>query len=211
MSKIFSFISILVFVATSLTAQQTISSPIKALIDLKEGVLIVRLTSEFRKLKAIEEAAFVSLESTREIIQKRDAENKLWRRHFKRYYSFSDVLFAYDTLRKEALWNHDGKNCFLGEDMKIDSSLSLNGRSYLMLYKGTVSNSQSAVIFRDANFNEVERPFPFYVKINSLSHIYNSLFNSFNADDINIARIVRKIDRKLRKFLEEKGGIHAVP
>ena len=211
MSKIFSFISIFVFVAASLTAQQTISTPTKAIIDLKEGVLIVRLTSEFRKLKAIEERALASLESAQEIIEKRDAENKLWRKHFKRYYSFSDVLFVYDTLRKEALWEHDGKNCFLGEDMKIDSSISLNGRSYLMLYKGTVSNSQSAVIFRDANFKQVERPFPYYVKINSLSHIYNSLFNSDNADDINITRIVSKIDRKVRKFYETKGGIHSLP
>ncbi len=223
MSKIFSFISIFVFVAASLTAQQTISTPTKAIIDLKEGVLIVRLTSELKKINALNELlengdlSYNTRSQLPERIKKikidRDTENALWIEHFKTFYNFSEVLFAYDTLRKEALWNDDGKNCFLGADMKIDPSLSLNGRSYLMLYKGNISDGSGAeaVIFRDANFKQVEKPFPYYVKTTGVMYVFNRLFKSSIADNNNIARIVRKIDRKVKKFYRKKGGIHSYP
>lgn len=216
MNKLFCSILIFVFASIPLLAQQNTkpvpTSPVKAITDLKNGVLIVRLTSEYRKLEALEELlengdisveteANLPLKMTR-IEVERDLENDLWVRNFKAHYQFSDILFAYDTLRMDALIKNDGKNCFLDEDMKINPSLSLNGRPFLMLYKGIISEGSGAeaVLFRDANFVQLKKPFPYFVRTTRFMYVFNSIFKGSIADARNIEQVVKKIEKKLNKF-----------
>lgn len=209
-------ITLLLFCTTSIFSQTEIeipqkSSPSQAIRDLRDGILIVRLTSDFKKVKELTrilEEGDISPQTKmslpnkiQKIIEERDAENSSWITYFKSEYKFSDVYFAYDTLRREALLGNDGINCFVNKSFKIDPSLSLEGRKFLMLYKETLPQSGAeAVVFRDASFQHLSDPFPYYVKTTGFMLIFNVLFKSSIAEDRNIRRIVRKINSKLEKF-----------
>jgi len=209
----------LLFCTTTIFAQTEVEVPEKsypatAIRELKDGILIVRLTSEFKKLKELNrilEEGDISA-STRarlphqiqKITEERDAENSSWITHFKNEYTFSDVYFAYDTLRKEALLGNDGRNCFLNQDFEIDLSLSLDGKNFLMLYEETLPESEAeAVVFRDASFQHLSKPFPYYVKTTGFMLVFNSIFKNSIAEDRNIRRVVRKLNKNMEKFYEK--------
>ncbi len=211
--------TILLFSITAIFAQTVIEVPDKsypttAIRELKNGILIVRLTSEFKKIKELNrilEEGDISPQTKmnlpnkiQKIIEERDAENSSWITYFENEYNFSDVYFAYDTLRKEALLGNDGKNCFLNKSFRINPSLSLDGRKFLMLYKETLPDSGAeAVVFRDASFQQLSNPFPYYVKTTGFMLVFNALFKNEIAEDRNIRRIVRKINKKLETFHEK--------
>lgn len=216
----FSTTTLLLLFITSIFAQgelddQSVSSPTTAIRDLKDGILIVRLTSDYRKITELErlrKEESVSVENRlklperlRKIKAIRDRENALWIEHFQNEYSFSEVYFCYDTLRKEPLLYNDGKNCFLNKKFKIDPALSLEGRDFLMLYKGSAGEAGvEALIFRDASFQELSKPFPYYIKTTGLMYFFNKIFKESIADDRNIRRVVRRLDQKLHSFYERR-------
>ncbi len=190
------------------------STPTEAIRDLKDGILIVRLTSEFKKIKELNrilEEGDISAQTRaslpnkiQKIIEDRDAENSSWITYFETEYNFSDVYFAYDTLRKEALLGNGGENCFLNKSFKIEPSLSLEGRNFLMLFKETLPDSGAeAVVFKDASFQELSKPFPYYVKTTGFMLVFNSLFKNEIAEDRNIRRIVKKVNKKLESFYKK--------
>ena len=206
-------ISLAVLVSISISAQSG-----QAIQDLKEGVLVVRLTSDYKKVKElnrlIDEGNISSYakgnaeDRIRKIQSERNAENRLWMQGFEEHYGFSEILFAFDTLRRKAL-SLDGKNCFLNDNLEIDPSLSLNGRPFLMLYFGNINSETgtgaSAVIFRNSDFEELSKPFPYYVKMTNFMYFFNKVMRTSSAEVRNMERIVKKMNRNLERFYEKRG------
>jgi len=99
---------------------------------------------------------------------------------------------------------NDGRNCFLNQDFEIDLSLSLDGKNFLMLYEETLPESEAeAVVFRDASFQHLSKPFPYYVKTTGFMLVFNSIFKNSIAEDRNIRRVVRKLNKNMEKFYEK--------
>lgn len=206
-------ISLAVLVSISISAQSG-----QAIEDLREGVLVVRLTSDYKKIKELNRlidegnisgyAKGTAEDRIRKIQFEREAENELWIRAFDEFYQFSEILFAYDTLGRKAL-ALDGKNCFLNPNLEIDPSLSLNGRPFLMLYFSNINSETGsgaeAVIFRNSDFEELSKPFPYYVKTTNFMFIFNKLFKPSISKPKNIGRVVKKLNRNLERFYEKRG------
>ena len=73
-----------------------------------------------------------------------------------------------------------------------------------MLYEETLPDSGAeAVVFRDANFQQLSNPFPYYVKTTGFMLVFNAIFKNSIADDRNIRRVVRKLNKNLEKFYEK--------
>lgn len=190
------------FILTGLQAQMT---PEKAIKDLKKGVLIVRLKSDFKKIEAMKQRNMTVLMN--QTVEKRDTDNRLWMEAFEKHYEFSEILFSYDTLGRTALKN-GSTNCFLNSDFETDPSLSLDDRPFLMLYWGSKGDnsglSPDGLVFRDSDFQVLKKPFPNFVKISNFNSNFNKLIKTSNAKRVNMERVVKKINKRLSGFYERK-------
>ena len=181
--------------------------------DLKNGVLVVRLTSNFSKinyLKRILSKGKLSpraAEKTAKRIHKFETEKislgKEWMKAFSEYYDFSEVLFVFDTLSRKAIAN-GMQNCFLDENLNINPSIKLNNRPFLMTFASQVDSENGsgaeAIIFKNADFMPLRKPFPYYVKTVSASYIFNKIFKPSISERKNIERIVKTMNRKLTRY-----------
>lgn len=197
-----------------LAAAEEAKEAIKA---VKEGVLVFRLISDYKKIEALKDILSqpdltsrtrVNVEDRiRTIILERDAKNKMWIELMQNHFTFSDVLFTYDTTSAKSLNTQDGINCFLNEDLTIDATKSLENRSYIMAYFGQTSNATGtgldAVLFKNSAFEKLTKPFPYYIKRTRFTYYKNVLFNPAMADRRNIEKVAEKINEELTDFYEE--------
>jgi hypothetical protein len=195
-------------------ATQQSKAAIKA---VKEGVLVFRLQSDYKKLNALRDIlAQPDLPSRKEvtvkdrirtIILERDAKNKMWIELMKFHFTFSEVLFTYDTTSANSLNELDGMNCFLNEDLEIDSAVKLDKRPYIMAYFGHTSNATGtgldAVLFKNADFEKLTKPFPYYIKRTRFTYYKNAVFNPAMADRRNIEKVSEKINEELTDYYED--------
>lgn len=183
----------------------------------KEGVLVLRLQSDYKKLNALRGIlAQPDLPSRKEVTVKdrirtimleRDAKNKMWIELMNFHFTFSDVLFTYDTTSSTSLNEMDGMYCFLNEDLDIDSTIKLNNRPYIMAYFGHTSNATGtgldAVLFKNADFENLNKPFPYYIKRTRFTYYKNAVFNPAMADRRNIEKVAEKINEELTDYYED--------
>lgn len=140
--------------------------------NLSEGVLIVRLNSDKRKMEELERLANSpnlsekSRQRFDKMLKKTSEDNLEENRNIMQAvglnYDFSEVLFMHDTATS-LLQSGVKSGYFLDENLEVDESKKLDSDRWMLLYFDRLS---SPMLFKilDRNFNEVEKPFPVFSK-----------------------------------------------
>ena len=163
--------------------------------NLREGVLLVRLKTRENKINALKRAG--AFETAKKVAQEQAQENMIIIKAFRDTFNFCPVYFFYSSDSRFIANQQLDSVVFLSDDLKPDSSLSINGNFYLVAefdqvkeikgtenkdetyyYKGDNGYQQgekgagytnmgfSALVVKDGHFNQMARPFPYYVKTN---------------------------------------------
>ena len=146
----------------------------QSLQKLSDGVLIVRLTSNSRKikqLKLMEKGKGLSqkkrqryAEQLKKIETQTNQENERVMKAFTAAYDFSETLFLFDTA---AHYLKAGKQTgyFLNNNMEIDSSIDLSGRYYLLVKYGFPTDPgqkrTKGMVVMDKEYKDMVPPFPY--------------------------------------------------
>lgn len=161
-----------------------------SVMNLKDGVLVVRLRTQTNKINKLKEwmagetpgtPVYQRLEDQIEEVKTEVAsENRIVRKAFGDLYQYSDVLFFFDTLAN-ALKEGKTSGIFLNENMEVDPALKLGDRFYLVAGVGSIPSSEAAssqeqIIIYDRNYNLMTDPFPGYSRKFSILSLFKSFF-----------------------------------
>lgn len=173
------FFTILLLAFSSVSIGQTVRQKTakRQLEDLKNGVLIVRLSTNSRTIKAMESTIMDSetssssktmiREQLAQRIHDRDSVNQGLKDYFGGdTYTFSDVYFMYDTSQYR-LKNMEPSGYFYDQFGNLSDTMTLEGKTYFMTFIGrtdqsTGTNTQAFVI-HDKFGNIPDYPFPGYI------------------------------------------------
>lgn len=185
----------------------TIPSSFGQIEELKTGVLVVRLKSNNRKIEALEAAIAKSSDSKNLKRQIRMAKEEAERNNtaiiqaFKQEYRFSDVLFMQDTATY-ALKAGQQQGFFLDSELDIDSKKSLDNRFFNILVSGKAASGAEGFEILAADFNKIPKPFPSFIRLNTLSYLMNNIFSDEQATQKLYNRLARKLQRRLEGYYQ---------
>jgi hypothetical protein len=137
----------------------------KAIKDLKEGVMVVRVPCNYNKIINLEKL-IATTEGARKsrfsrmlerTIAETQSEANQVMSAFESFYTFSEVLFIYDTAAV-ALKNGRQSGIFLDKSLKIDPAISLNNRPFLIFKKNPFQDFWTV---GDATIRDIGKPFPY--------------------------------------------------
>lgn len=143
-----------------------------AIRDIKDGVLIMRLSSEKRKIEELdklianpdvdENKRSRLLNLKEKTFEENMAYNSAMYEGFNNHFDFAEVLFLYDTSMHKLL-NGEQSGYFLNNKLEVDSSISLENRSFRVARYGRTFNTKTNAKFffvMDKNMNDLSLPFP---------------------------------------------------
>jgi len=90
---------------------------------------------------------------------------------------------------------------YLEDDSEVNVHLELN--TYF-LQRGQTENGADAVIIYSASLEPLEKPFPYFMRINSASGLIESLFNPSSFSWKDFESMVAEWDQRLVRFWEKK-------
>lgn len=211
---VFVFIITNLFCGLNVYAQELSYSERKAIAheaikELKEGTLVLRLKSKQTKLVALNDLLAKEGLSAKErnniekrietTISERDAYNKSLVDAFEDKFTFAEVYYMYDTA-SIALKSGVREGIFLNNNLQLDPSIIIPEGAFFVAKTGTTNSTSTtgveAVIIMDGQFNDLQRPFPYYVRVNSIERLFVRIFRP--------KKLVRKDSREIVKKLEEK-------
>ena len=185
-----------------------------AITNLKEGVLLIRLSSERRKLEELDRRIAndkLNLKSRerlkrvkKEVIEDRDKTNQEFVEAFASQYDFSELFFFYDTA-SVSLKRGVQEGIFLDREMNLVSSMSLEGRPFLVLRSGTLKESTTgleALVLMDEDFEDLARPFPYYVRMRGLGHLLAKILSPGKVSRRSGKKLAEKLNERLWEFYE---------
>ena len=185
-----------------------------AIANLKEGVLLIRLSSERRKLEELDRRIANDKLDTKsrerlkrlkkEVIEDRDKTNQEFVKAFASKYDFSEVFFFYDTA-SVSLKRGVQEGVFLDEKMNLVPSMSLGGRPFLVLRSGSLKENTSgleALVVMDEKFEDLARPFPYYVKMRGIGHLLAKLLSPDKVSRRSGQKLAEKLNEQLWAFHE---------
>jgi hypothetical protein len=183
--------------------------------ELKGGILVVRLSTNNRKLTELERLAnnaelkasnrekFSSMAET--VKAETRLENRQLMEAFAEKYTFSEVLFMYDT-SIQALKNGVRKGIFLNGNLEPDPSLSLADEQWLMAYYGEpISSGKTFVeglVISDRKLDMMPDPFPSFVGMPTIQRVFKS-FSGKDSDKDTFLDLVARLDKHFAKFLKK--------
>lgn len=197
----FFLFSLLLGLVTGLSAQkgkvyydttQVFQLAKSAVEDLHQGALVIRLSTEYRKLKKLEEMLENGGSSNKGylkrridgILRQRDSLNHALVDLFSRHYDFSALYFLPDTA-SEAFLDGKREGIFWDANCEPDPSIEMAEESFLISRVGRteVSNSTGimAIIFQNSKLVDLDRPFPYFIRLFSLKR---QLFSSVENEGI---------------------------
>lgn len=186
-----------------------VPSSIGQINELKDGVLIVRLKSNNRKINALQESIAKNPNANPNLKSQLDAAlietkevGEAMMEAFANEYSFSEVVFMHDTATV-ALRNGMRKGLFLNEKLEIIPTKSIEGRFFCLLGIGNSASGAEGFKVLDENLELLAAPFPYFVHVNNLSYLMNTLFGSET-----LAR--KRLYTRLAKKLQKNFDIHYV-
>ena len=176
-------------------------------VQLREGVLIVRIQTFNNKINALER--LVKNHPTNKRYKKQLEETQIEKKALKKAtiraylenYSYSELLFMPDTAAK-SFFNGVRKGIFLNsETFEIDNSIELEEKSFVYLtYIGeppvATSNGKRSVLIANAENQLISPPFPYATPLYSF---IQTILGMSDADVI--AKAVIKQQKELDKFL----------
>lgn len=193
--------------------QTRVEQAAAAIQALKNGVLVMRLRSDHRKIEVLErQLATPNLkEKYRTRLQhlledtRRDVaiENQHLLAAFREHFDFTEVLFMYDT----AIYSLNRgvhKGIFLNDSLLPDSTISLAGRPYRLARFGSLSgmNHRKSLIGMDLNFKDLPAPFPTSGNVS----VWEGIALIFKKNDTwksNYHFHVSRFNKQLHKFFEK--------
>lgn len=132
------------------------------IVMLKGGALLVRLKTSDLKIKALKSKGMEK--EAEQIRLTQEATNKAIVTAFWKEYHFSKVYFFYSTYSNEVKAGNL-KGHLMDVNMEIDSSFT--GQNFLI---GEIDDSETtsidAFVIKDKNYDQVNAPFPYLVKMN---------------------------------------------
>lgn len=182
--------------------------------ELKEGILIVRLPSEQKKIQELERLAALEessnnmkkqyKKSIKTIIKDRDESNKALVAAFSSVYDFSEVLFFYDTA---SVAIKEGRQTgFVNSSLKEDPTINLNNKAFYVLRQGGLDASTStgldAIVVMDNQFVDLQRPFPYYVRIRGFMQVFKKIFSPGKGSERTAIELVERLNEQLWVFYE---------
>ncbi|HPD64734.1 MAG TPA: hypothetical protein P5050_08850 [Bacteroidia bacterium] len=164
------------------------------ILALKEGVLLVRLKTSDNIIQHLNNAG--KTEEAEKIRQQQRIENLEIVASFKKYFRFCPVYFFYSTQTAEAM-SGNFKGILLNDSLQADSMINFLPQIYYFAEfgyldlneEGSTGTGIEALIIKDKAFNQLERPFPFYVRR-----------NEFLAGSKNISQVVGMLNFNLEQF-----------
>jgi hypothetical protein len=175
----------------------------KSIVELKNGVLVVRLKTNHRKITTLQETANNSklkpkqrarhqrlLEGT---IATRDKMNQSIINMFLDSFHFCPIYVMYDTSSK-TLMGGTRSGIFLNKNLELDPSITLpTGKSVFMVnYMKKSANFPFDVLIMRRLKKRLEEPFPYFIPLRA------SWVNELNTPGA--AKAVVKLDRKLHRY-----------
>ncbi|TAK33268.1 MAG: hypothetical protein EPO28_17290 [Saprospiraceae bacterium] len=201
----------------SLTAGQRKEMALHAIHAIKNGVLILRLESNHRKIEEMERLAGStdlneeekSKWQTRVAAVKEDTRrrNKWLVDAFAAKYDFSRLLIMYDTATQ--LLKQDLRSgYFLNQNLELDAAASLGEAPYRLVRFGKASyersSSANGLVLLDEEFRELLSPFPYFVSLN----IFEKMRRQVNESkpeyfEVLVAKLVNRLNRFYGKVIAE--------
>ena len=167
--------------------------------QLKEGVLLVRLFTKGKGIKALRKKGATAQADK---IEKRvRSQNLNVVRAFKKEYSFSQVAFFFSDESEAVKTGNFDQVTFLNDSLELDTSVKPLDFGTVFIGEhsriesvnedtGQIDRGFSAFIIRDAKFNQLSRPFPYYQRS------YEGVIFINKSE----AAVVKKIQAKLKNF-----------
>lgn len=183
---------------------------------LKNGTLVVRLPTHHKKMAAMEE--LIESEKVSEKNKKRlqsqlrdlkaetKAHNQSIMQAFKENFTFVEVRFIHDTSTLALIQNQEAGIYLNEEEQPIPNSQIKEGGFLLLRLGKAKMDGQSrldALVFMDQEGKDLEKPFPYYMKINTFSYIVDQVFYPSAAFDKNIRSRVKKLNARLAEFYKK--------
>jgi hypothetical protein len=173
--------------------------------NLKQGTLVVSLSSKSRNIAAYREAGLDKVAN--QIEEELRAENERIVESFVDYYEFSNVLFI-SNIHLQDLLSGARSGIFLNPELKVDSSIIMPDTFFLIAERGPVKQKvyvdnrdpskgftyddnttiNDALVMHDMEHNQLFAPFPYYITV------------PMKDDKFYVA--VKKLDARLVKLLE---------
>ncbi len=185
----------------------------EAIKTLKDGTLVLRLKSKNNKITAIEkllsskdlnEATRNRLrKNLKSTIEQRNKYNVSLTQAFENHYSFSNIYYMYDTA-SVSLKRGVTSGIFLDNSLELDPAIKIPDGDFFVIKTGTTDSSSTtgveALVIMDKNLKDLERPFPYYVRINSIGRLFTRIFNHRNLVKKDSKQVVMKLERNLRSY-----------
>ena len=213
---LFNLLSFLPVLAQQTAKEIQVATAEQAIQDLKNGALIVRLQSKNNKIQKLEEliaSPEVSASKKEQLrkeltatIDDRNRYNIELVTAITDLYSFSQVYFMYDTA-SISLKNGTRNGIFLNANMEYDPGITLKEDHFFVLRTGTTDSSTttglSALVIMDDKLKDMKRPFPYYVRINSVKRLFVRIFNPKKIVRKDAKEVVAKLDSQLKQYYKD--------
>lgn len=185
----------------------------KAIEELKNGVLIVRLPVNSKKISElvrlsqsskVEESRKKKLEKQLAATKKETLQKNKWLMDaFLSEYKFSDTRFMFDT---SFYFFKAGKKegYFLNKNMEVDSSIHLDEGPLYFVRLGHTDSSDGigieALVITDSSFVDMKSPFPYYAMVNGIGATVDGILNTKGAKRRSLFKMVAKLNKQLFKY-----------
>lgn len=161
---------------------------------LKNGVLIIRLKTSEQIIRHLQREG--KFQEAEKISKQQNTENQEIINSFRKYFHFCPVYFFYSNNTDQAL-SGNFTGILLNDSLEEDSSITIQTQNYYFAEFGLLDpNDESisgtgieALIIKDKNFKQLQRPFPFYVRK-----------NEFLSGSKNISQVISQMNFNLEQF-----------
>ncbi len=194
----------------SLTADQRKEMALSAIHAIKDGVLILRLESNHRKIEEMQrladrndlnEAEKTTWQARVTAVKEDTRRRNQWLVDaFAAKYDFSPLLIMYDTAT-QLLKQGMKSGYFLSKNLEPDAEASLGEVPYRLVRFGKASYERSSgasgLVLMGNDFNELRSPFPYFTSLN----IFERLKRQVNEQKPEYYEaLVAKLVHRLNKF-----------
>ena len=154
---------------------------------LKKGALLVRLKTRKASIDALRKTG--QNKKADKLHKQVFEDNRKVIQSFKKHYSFSDVYFFYST-ESDEVRNGNLSGIFLNEntlEVDTDKQIDITQQHYMILDIGPLkipvsddseyqhTSLSRALVMKDKDFEQMYRPFPFYINAMDKSNIHNQV------------------------------------
>ena len=207
----FNLVFAIIFLSVKLFAQPTFKSKdnrlesFEAVKEMKYGgVLVVRLKTNYVKIRALEkELTNPNISASKkkrlqtilvETISRRDALNETMAKTFLDSFSFCPVYLSYDS-SANSLKNGLRKGIFLNSSLQIDADISIpdTAKIFIAYYHEKSGNYPSDGLMIRRLGSELADPFPHYTAVKE------SFLNEQNTP--RLRKVILMLDKRLRELL----------